>query len=99
MASPQEQIDALQTELAAQRLIVTTMKATVDSQADQIDRLYRALMVPEPGETRSLLDRMAGVTRSVESGGKVQAAAVKAAQGLAALGAIWAALHWGGPKL
>ena len=94
-ASTQEQIDALHHELAEQRLMVTTMKATVDSQAMMIAALYHKLMEPEPGEARSLLDRMAAVTRAVESGGKVQAALIKAAQALAAIGAIWATLHWG----
>lgn len=95
MASQQDQIDALHQELAEQRLMVVTMKATVDSQAAMITALYHKLMEPEPGETRSLLDRMASVTRAVESGGRVQSALIKGAQALAAIGAIWAAMHWG----
>ncbi len=57
---------------------------------DKVAELYSALMQPFPGQSKSLLDRMASVTLDVESGGRIAAMAVKLAALLAAVGAVWA---------
>jgi len=99
MASTQEQIDALHHELAEQRLIVTTMKATVDAQSEMITELYKALMVPAPGETNALLFRMAKVTNNFEWGKKTGDFAVRLGQITVAIGLViggfYAMLHLG----
>ncbi len=66
---------------------------------DKIADIHKALMVPFPGQDKSLLDRMAVVTINVESGGRVAALAVRIAAVLAAIGAVWAMITaFGTPK-
>lgn len=57
---------------------------------DKVSDIHKALMLPSPGQEKSLLDRMALVTINVESGGRVASIMVKIAAVLAAIGVIWA---------
>lgn len=61
-----------------------------------VRQMHDALMKPSPGQKRSLLDRMATVTINIESGERVTAWIMRIAGVLAAIGAILAALKWGG---
>jgi hypothetical protein len=66
---------------------------------DKVSDMHKALMMPSPGQEKSLLDRMAIVTINVESGGRVAAMTVKLAGLLAAIGAVWAIITAvGSPK-
>ena len=69
---------------------------------DDLHRLYETLMVPQPGHTKTLLDRMAAVTIQIESGENSMAwLARKAALGKALLWLVglcataWAAIKLG----
>ncbi|MBQ2263273.1 MAG: hypothetical protein II336_18165 [Loktanella sp.] len=68
------------------KLAATSAKETHDKVSD----VHKALMMPFPGQDKSLLDRMALVTINVESGGRVASMTVKLAAILAAIGATWA---------
>ena len=46
---------------------------------DDLHRLYETLMVPQPGHTKTLLDRMAAVTIQIESGEQTMDRLVKLA--------------------
>lgn len=50
--------------------------------------LHAKLLEPQPGHDRSLLDRIAAVTISVESGDRVARMLVRGAQIMAAVGAL-----------
>lgn len=62
--------------------------------------LHGALMIPQPGHDRSLLERTAAVVIRVETGDRTLRAVVRTAQLLVAIGTIFAAvvaaLKWGG---
>ena len=64
--------------------------------------LHKALMEPQAGYSSSLLDRMASVTISIESGDRTLKTIVKFAQIVAAIGIIvggfYAAVRFGGPQ-
>jgi hypothetical protein len=66
-----------------------------DVQSQKIGALYDALMVPHPGQSASLLNRMAAVTIAVEGGQGVGRIVIWIAGILAAIGAVWAFLHPG----
>ena len=61
-------------------------RAEFDAMNKQIQDLHRALMEPEPGQSKSLLNRMAEVTISVESGTKTVRMVLVVIALLAALG-------------
>lgn len=69
-------------------------RAAADTHA-MVQALHQALMRPSPGQERSLLDRMAEVTISIESGGQVSGLLIKLAASLAAIGSLWAAIKHG----
>ena len=59
---------------------------------DMVEAIHNKLMTPQPGQNRSLLDRMASVTIDIESGkrtGQIIVALVGFAMAIAAL------LKWG----
>ena len=56
--------------------------------------MHRALMVAQPGHTKSLVDRMAEVTIRVETGDRVMSLTIRVAAFLAAVGAIAAFFRW-----
>lgn len=61
-----------------------------------VEALHNALMVPSPGQgNKSLLDRMAAVTISIESGNRVTGWLIAGAGFIAAIGAAFSALKWG----
>lgn len=60
-----------------------------------VANLHRQLAEPQPGHTRSLIDRMAEVTIRVETGERTLSFIVRLGAALAALGAIVAALRFG----
>lgn len=66
----------------------------------KIMEMHGALMMPQPGHDKCLLDRMAAVTISVETGDRSMRAIVRTAQLLVAVGALvsafYAAVKWGG---
>ncbi len=65
----------------------------------QVADLHRALVEPQPGHSRSLLDRMAEVTIAIESGDRTMRTLLRLAQFVAAAGAVvgtfWAAVRFG----
>lgn len=71
---------------------VEAQSAATKETHDKVSDIHKALMLPSPGQSKSLLDRMATVTISVESGGRVAGMTVKLAGLLAAIGAVWAIL-------
>ncbi|NBE05920.1 hypothetical protein [Paragemmobacter ruber] len=101
-------------EFEAMRAEIAALVETVDAQARQaadaqalrhedsqkIDRLYQALMVPQPGNEKALVDRVAAVAIAFEVGDQATRWIVRGAQVLAALGVIvgtiWAIRHGGG---
>lgn len=72
------------------------IEVKTDAQTVKIDALYKALMEPQPGQDKSLLDRMASVTIAIEGGQGVGRVLVWLAGVLVALGAIWTFTHQGG---
>ena len=62
---------------------------------DMVADLHRALVEPSPGQQQGLLDRMASVTISFESGRRVGAIVVWIAGFLVALGAIVVSIRTG----
>lgn len=67
----------------------------MDKHGAKIDALYDALMVPQPGQVTSLLNRMAAVTIAVEGGQGVGKIVIWFAGVLAAVGALWVFFHPG----
>ena len=67
-----------------------------------VSDLHAALMEPQAGYDRSLLDRMAAVTISIESGDRTLKTVVKFAQIVGAIGVIvggfYAAVRFGGAQ-
>ena len=72
---------------------ISAQNSKIDAQTEKIDALYEALMVPQPGQDKSLLNRMASVTIAIEGGQGVGRIFVWIAGVLAAIGAVWAVLH------
>lgn len=70
--------------------------AKTDAYGAKIEALFDALMVPQPGQEKSLLDRMASVTIAVEGGKGVGKLAMWFGGVLVAVGGIWAFFHGGG---
>ncbi len=62
---------------------------------DMVLTIHDALMVPEPGQDKGLLHRMAKVSDAIESGERVAGWAVKIASVLAAIGVIAASIKVG----
>ena len=69
------------------------MREAIKAQGDKIDAMFNALMVPQPGQDRSLLSRMASVTIAIEGGQSVGKIFVWVAGVLAAIGAVYAMFH------
>ena len=80
---------------ALEERVAAMEKAAMETH-DKVGDLHKALMEPTPGQTKSLIDRMATVTINVESGGRVASVLIKIAATLAALGVIWAWIASGG---
>jgi len=62
-----------------------------------VTELHDALLRKQPGQSESLLNRMAAVTINIESGERIGRILVWLAGVLAAVGAVIAAMKWGGP--
>lgn len=71
---------------------LAALERDVADMREKLDEMHDALMKCQPGEEHSLLERMAIVTRGVESGRTVGHVLVWLAGVLAALAAIVAAL-------
>lgn len=71
---------------------MAALERDVADMREKLDEMHDALMKRQPGEEHSLLERMAIVTRGVESGRLIGGALVWVAGVLAALAAIVAAL-------
>lgn len=71
---------------------LAAVERDVADMREKLDEMHDALMKRQPGEEHSLLERMAIVTRGVESGRTVGHVLVWLAGVLAALAAIVAAL-------
>lgn len=73
--------------------------AKVTAIAEQVTALTNALLVPQPGQTHSLLDRMAAVTIAAESGKAAGDRLVRIAAMVAAVttivGGVWTFLKFG----
>lgn len=63
-----------------------------------VKELHAALMEPQPGHDKSLLDRMAFVTIQIESGDRVAHWVLRIGGLVAAIGALYGAMKWGTPK-
>lgn len=72
---------------------VQEMREAIAAQGKKIDAMYSALMERQPGQEKSLLERMAVVTVAIESGQTVGKLIVWGAGVLAAIGSIWMILH------
>lgn len=55
-------------KVAELHLQIVKMQSTLDFMTTQQNELYDALMKPQPGQTQSLLARMASVTLDIEGG-------------------------------
>ena len=64
---------------------------------EMVAEMHRALMVPQVGHERSLVQRMAEVTIRVETGDRVISLTIRLAAFLAAVGAIVAFFKWSNP--
>lgn len=77
---------------------VHALEHTVEDMHSMMTELYQGLMVPQPGQGSSLLNRMAKVTIDIESGERTSDRAVNMAQKLITLGnlgktfALWVAV-------
>ena len=67
--------------------------ARIDAQSAKIDAMYNALMVTQPGQSKSLLERMATVTVAIEGGQSTGRILIWIAGVLAAVGSVYIALH------
>ena len=88
-----ENIDELRTQIAAQGEKIDAQGKKIDSQGELIIALHTALMVRQPGQNRSLLERMATVTVAIEGGQSTGRILIWIAGVLAAVGSIYIALH------
>jgi hypothetical protein len=94
--SQQQQIDALRAEikaLAERQAIADAMRADthqmVIAMSEKVDHLCRVFLEPQVGQgPKTLAERMAEVTVSIESGGRVMRLLVLVAAALTALAAI-----------
>jgi hypothetical protein len=64
------------------------MEETILNMEGMLTELYQTMMVPQPGQSHSLLNRMAKVTIDIESGERTSDRAVKMAQKLITLGSL-----------
>ena len=87
------EIEKLRAEHSATQAAAQDAQAAAQETHDKVAAIHKALMVPQPGQTRSLLDRMAAVTISIESGERVGNWIVRGARVIAALGVIVAAFY------
>ena len=71
---------------------MAALERDVADMREKLDEMHDALMKRQPGEEHSLLERMAIVTRGVESGRLIGRVLIWVAGVLAALAAIVAAL-------
>ena len=71
---------------------MVALERDVSDMREKLDEMHDALMKRQPGEEHSLLERMAIVTRGVESGRLIGRVLIWVAGVLAALAAIVAAL-------
>lgn len=91
------ELDKAVAQLAVQQ---TQLAAQIEQSADtntMVKSLHAALMLPTPGQKRSLLDRMATVTITIESGGRVGRVLVWIGALLSALGVIVLTIRGHGP--
>jgi hypothetical protein len=97
----------LRTQVEADR----ALRADMDRRADamrlethgRVEKMYGALMEPTPGQTMSLLDRMASATIDIESGQRVGHLLIKLGALVTATGGIFGGAYLamkfgGGPK-
>ena len=86
-------------ELKEKLAHMTTTAARVEQAAkethDKVAQLFDALIVPEPGQEKGLLDRMAKLTTEVEGGKATAAFGMKIIAGIMALGAFVGSIKLG----
>lgn len=87
---PRQQRTVTRAEFEELKRALEAASSATKETHDKVSDIHKALMLPSPGQEKSLLDRMALVTINVESGGRVAAIMVKIAAVLAAIGAVWA---------
>lgn len=103
-------VNDLQRQIEADRAARIEMDRRIDADRDlrrethdRVEKMFGALMETSPGQTMSLLDRMASATIDIESGQRVAHLIIKMAGLLTALGGIvgaaYVAVRFGsGPK-
>lgn len=65
----------------------------IDDMSRKLDSIYNALMVPQPGQDKSFVDRVGRVAVAYESGGIVTGIVTRVAGLIIAVGVIWAAMR------
>lgn len=69
------------------------MVKSLDEMSTKLDKLYGALMEPQAGQDKSLLDRVGRIAVAYESGGVISGIVVKVAGLIIAIGIVIAALR------
>ena len=68
---------------------------SMQEMSQKLDDLYRALMEPQAGQEKSLLDRVGRITVAYESGGIISGMVVRVAGFVIAIGALVATIRAG----
>jgi predicted nuclease with TOPRIM domain len=96
LATIQTEFEGIQKRLKSLEASFKSANEHRDEMRGMVKDLHAALMVPQPGQKHSLLDRMAKVTIDIESGGRLGTLMVKIGATLAAVGAsLGAWRYWG----